>query len=68
MRFFLSVFFSVEDAMTGKRIYITASTAKEHTHKLWQNEGKRVFETSQKQLQVSKLFDLLSACQRNSLP
>lgn len=28
-----------EDAMTGKRIYITASTAKEHTHKLWQNEA-----------------------------
>lgn len=52
--FFLSVFFSVEDVMTGKRIYITASTARDHTHKLWQNEGKRVFETSQKQLQVSK--------------
>lgn len=41
--FFSANFNSVEDVITGKRIYITASTAKEHTHKLWLNEGKRFF-------------------------
>lgn len=33
-------FLSVEDLMAGKRVYMTASTAREHTIKLWQNEGK----------------------------
>lgn len=25
--------------MAGKRFYMTASTAREHTNKLWENEG-----------------------------
>ncbi|XP_032383650.1 DNA-directed RNA polymerase I subunit RPA1 [Etheostoma spectabile] len=28
-----------EDLMAGKRVYLTASTAREHTNKLWENEG-----------------------------
>ncbi|XP_034545146.1 DNA-directed RNA polymerase I subunit RPA1 [Notolabrus celidotus] len=28
-----------EDLMTGKRVYLTASTAREHTNKLWAKEG-----------------------------
>nr|XP_057919722.1 DNA-directed RNA polymerase I subunit RPA1 [Doryrhamphus excisus] len=28
-----------EDLMAGKRVYLTASTAREHTTKLWENEG-----------------------------
>ncbi|TDH07905.1 hypothetical protein EPR50_G00111300 [Perca flavescens] len=28
-----------EDLMAGKRVYLTASTAREHTNKLWEKEG-----------------------------
>ncbi|XP_054647191.1 DNA-directed RNA polymerase I subunit RPA1 isoform X2 [Dunckerocampus dactyliophorus] len=28
-----------DDFMAGKRVYLTASTAREHTNKLWENEG-----------------------------
>lgn len=30
----------IEDLMPGKRVYMTASTAREHTNKLWEKEGK----------------------------
>lgn len=30
----------VDDLMAGKRVYLTASTAREHTNKLWEQEGK----------------------------
>ncbi|GLD62726.1 DNA-directed RNA polymerase I subunit RPA1, partial [Lates japonicus] len=30
---------STDDLMAGKRVYLTASTAREHTSKLWEKEG-----------------------------
>lgn len=38
----VSVYFIllVEDLIAGRRVYMTASTAREHTNKLWEREGK----------------------------
>lgn len=29
-----------EDLIAGKRVYLTASTAREHSSKLWEQEGR----------------------------
>uniref|UniRef100_H3CXM9 DNA-directed RNA polymerase subunit n=1 Tax=Tetraodon nigroviridis TaxID=99883 RepID=H3CXM9_TETNG len=36
---YLLTFCLLEETMAGKRFYMTASTAREHTNKLWENEG-----------------------------
>lgn len=35
----IQCFCLVDDMMAGKRFYMTASVAREHTNKLWENEG-----------------------------
>lgn len=43
----IQCFCIVDDMMAGKRFYMTASVAREHTNKLWENEGTTLNITKQ---------------------
>lgn len=49
----------VDDLMAGKRVYMTASTAREHTQTLWEREGK-VCDVEKKKKKIS----LLCVCRK----
>lgn len=52
----------VGDMMAGKRFYMTASVAREHTNKLWENEGTTLNKTKQDVRGGTHHVHLLHAC------